>query len=260
MSGEGGPPARTAPGGAPAIRTLDLVKDFGFRRVLDGVSLEVARGRFLALFGPNGAGKTTLIRILTTLSRPTSGSAEIGGVRLGGGRAASIRAQIGLIAHQTLVYDGLSGMENLVFFGRLFGVARPRERAERLLREFDLWERRDDRVGTWSRGMQQRLAIARAMMHEPSILFLDEPFTGLDPSAARLLRGLLERLKQTGRSAILTTHDLDQGLALCDEWAILGGGQIAAIGSSAGTRPADLTEIYFRTTGLAGAPAPGGAP
>ncbi len=123
---------------SPAIRARGIVKDFSFRRVLDGVDLELPEGTFLTLFGPNGAGKTTLLRILTTISRPTAGEVQIGGRAVRGPAKAAIRSKIGLISHQTLLYDGLTGMENLLFFGRLYGVRDLRERAESLLREFDL--------------------------------------------------------------------------------------------------------------------------
>ncbi len=242
--------------GAPlAVRAMGIVKDFSFRRVLDDVSIEVPRWTFLTIFGPNGAGKTTLLRILTTISRPTSGRVEICGKNPWGSGKSAIRSKIGLISHQTLLYDGLTGMENLLFFGRLYGIARARGRAEDLLREFDLWGRRDDRARTYSRGMQQRLAIARALVHEPEILLFDEPFTGLDPSASRMLLSLLVRLKAAGRSAVMATHDLGEGLALGDRWAILVGGRIAASGESREITAAALAERYFEAAGVS-APAP----
>lgn len=232
-----------------AVHASDLVKDFGFRRVLDGVSLEVPRGTFLTLFGPNGAGKTTLIRILTTISRPTSGIVRIAGLTATGPGKTKIRAKIGLISHQPLLYDHLTGMENILFFARLHGLEHPRRRAEELVKQFELWPRRDDRVGTYSRGMQQRLALARALVHDPELLLFDEPFTGLDPAASRGLLGLLQDLKHAGRSAVLTTHDLPEGLALGDRWGILVGGRLVAEGESRAITAAALTERYFEATG-----------
>ena len=227
------------------MRAVYLVKEFGFRRVLDGLSLEVATGTSLALLGPNGAGKTTLLRILATLARPTSGRVEVNGLDARGRHQTAIRARIGVISHQTFLYDGLTALENLTFFARQYGVADARERAGALLAEFGLWERRDDRTGTFSRGMQQRLTIARALLHDPEILFLDEPFTGLDPAASRLLRALLERLRGSGRTLVMTTHDVAEGLALGDRWAILAGGVLADGGSCRGLAPAGLEARYF---------------
>ena len=216
---------------------------------LQSVDLQVRRGRIYGVLGPNGAGKTTLIRILASVCRPTAGRVEIDGRDVRGRDQAALRSRIGVISHQTLLYDGLTGMENLLFFGRLYGIEGPRERAEELLREFRLWERRDDRTGTYSRGMQQRLAIARALVHDPEILFLDEPFTGLDPVAARLLVSLLERLKGNGRAAVMTTHDLAEGLALSDRWAILARGRLADQGASRETDAARLEARYFEVAG-----------
>lgn len=237
-----------APGTVPsalAVWTDHLVKEFGFRRVLDGVSIAVQRGSFFTLFGPNGAGKTTLIRILTTVSRPTSGAVRIAGKDLRGGSRIEVRSKIGFLSHQTLLYDALTGLENLVFFAGLYGVNPARARAEHLLGELRLWERRNDLVGTYSRGMLQRLSIARALLHDPEILLLDEPFTGLDPDASRLLTQLLMKLREGGRSAVLVTHDLAGGLALSDRWAVLSGGRIASEGPSARTTLSELTSLYF---------------
>ena len=239
------PASPSAPAAPAAVEATDLAKDYGFRRVLDGVSIKVPAGTFYSLFGPNGAGKTTLVKILTTLSRPTAGTVRIAGEESRGPRVSWIRSRIGLISHQTLLYDGMTALENLVFFGRLYGVPRPADRAGALLTELRLWDRRHDRAGTYSRGMLQRLAIARALMHDPEILFLDEPFTGLDPAASLLLRGLLERLKEGGRSAVLVTHDLAEGLALADRWGILAFGRVAAEGRAETTTLPELTDAYF---------------
>jgi len=242
---------REEPSASPAVQAEDLVKDYGFRRVLDGVSLSVPQGTFCTLFGPNGAGKTTLVKILTTLSRPTSGTVRIAGLPVRGAETARVRSKIGFLSHQPLLYDGLTGLENLVFFARLYGVSDARTRAAALLNEMRLWERRDDFTGTYSRGMLQRLAIARALLHDPEILLLDEPFTGLDPAAARLLAGLLARLREGGRSAVVVTHDLEGGLALSDRWAILVAGRIVSEGESARTTLGEITETYFDLVGAA---------
>jgi len=238
--------ARAEPAAVPAIQAIGIVKDFGFRRVLDGVSLEVPRGSFYTLFGPNGAGKTTLIRILCSVARPTAGRAAVDGRDVRGVERGAVRAGIGLISHRTLVYDHLTGLENLLFFARLYGVPDPRERAGELLRHLDLWPRRDDAAGTYSRGMQQRLAIARALVHDPPVLFLDEPFTGLDPAATRLFSSLLERLRDERRTALMVTHDLAEGLAIGDRWGILSNGRIADSGVSRGMSEPWLADRYFQ--------------
>jgi heme exporter protein A len=240
-------PPRTDGGPVPdaAVVARGIVKEFGYRRALDGVSLEIPRGQFFALFGPNGAGKTTLMKILTSVSRPTEGTVTVAGVLLRGPTAARVRPKIGYISHHSLVYDGLTGFENLLFFGRLYGVERPAERAEQLLRDLDLWAHREDRAGTYSRGMLQRLSIARALVHDPEVLFLDEPFTGLDPAASRLLTQMLGRLRDRGRSALVATHDLAGGWSLSDRWAILARGRIVADGLSAATSETSLAETYF---------------
>ena len=227
--------------------------------MLDGLSLEIAAGTSLSLLGPNGAGKTTLLRILATLARPTSGRVEVNGLDARGRDQIAIRARIGVISHQTFLYDGLTARENLLFFARQYGVPDARGRAEGLLREFGLWERRDDRVGTFSRGMQQRLTIARAILHEPEILFLDEPFTGLDPAASRLLRALFERLRGSGRTLVMTTHSVAEGLALGDRWAILAGGVLADGGACRELTPAALEARYFEVLETAHGSAPAGA-
>jgi len=242
-------PAHPGTPPAPAIEAIGIVKDFGFRRVLDGVSLEVPRGTFYTLFGPNGAGKTTLIRILSSVARPTSGRAVVEGRDVRGAERGAVRASIGFISHRTLLYDHLTGLENLLFFARLYGVRDARERAGELLRDLDLWSRRDDAAGTYSRGMQQRLAIARALVHDPPVLFLDEPFTGLDPAAARLFSSLLDRLRDERRTALVVTHDLTEGLALGDRWGILSGGRIADSGQSRGTNDAWIADRYFQIAG-----------
>lgn len=224
----------------PALRARGIVKEFGFRRVLDDVSFDLPAGTFLALFGPNGAGKSTLLRILASLARPTSGSVEIGGENAHGRSRARTRNTIGLLSHRTLLYDDLTGLENLMFFAGLYGLGDARARAEAQLRDTGLWARRDDRVGTYSRGMQQRLAIARALIHDPTLLLFDEPFTGLDPAASERFAALLHRLKDGKRSAVLVTHDLPSGLALADRWALLADGRIRAEGATSEATAASI--------------------
>jgi ABC-type multidrug transport system ATPase subunit len=202
-----------------AIQVRRLWKFFGHFPALRGVDLDLARGRFLTVFGPNGAGKTTLIKVLSTQIRPSEGSARVGGFDVVDG-ADRVREHIGVISHNTFLYPNLTGLENLRFFGKMYRVDDFEDRARLLLEEVGLTGRRDDRAGTYSRGMQQRLSIARALLHRPDIMFLDEPYTGLDQHASRMLRGVLETLHNGERSIILTTHNLEQGLEMCDEVGI----------------------------------------
>lgn len=208
------------------IRVSRLVKNYGLQPVLRGVSLHVQRGEFLTLVGPNGAGKTTLLRIMATLGRPTAGEIHVGGWPLPAA-ADRVRSHLGLISHQPLLYAELTAEENLRFFARMYGLAEPAGRIDKVLQAVDLDNRRHDLVGEFSRGMQQRLAIARSILHEPDVLLLDEPYTGLDQSAAAMLDGLLHSVATAGRTVVMTTHDLVRGLANCDRVAILARGKIA---------------------------------
>jgi heme exporter protein A len=172
---------------------------------LADVSLRVDAGEFVMLVGPNGAGKTTLLRILATLTRPTSGEVRVDGVDLARD-AASIRRQLGFLSHRTLLYEDLTAEQNLRFYARMYGLSEVSARVTQLLAQVGLTERRDDLVRTFSRGMQQRLAVARAILHRPRILLLDEPYTGLDPLAVETLEMLLETLVDAGTTILLTTH------------------------------------------------------
>ena len=209
----------------PLVVIQGLSKRFGPTWALREIDLALAAGTFLTIFGPNGAGKTTLIRILATLSRPSSGQVYVAGVPLMKAGAA-LRRVIGLVTHQTLLYPDLNAEENLRFYSRLYDVPDPEERIEMALERVGLTARRYSLVREFSRGMQQRLSIARAILHDPVLLLLDEPYTGLDPEAAETLDGILRELMDQGRTLILTTHNLARGLALCDEVAILARGRL----------------------------------
>jgi heme exporter protein A len=208
------------------IEIHKLVKAFGNRAVLKGVDLTVSEGEFLILVGPNGAGKTTLMNVISTLTRPTGGWVHIAGYDLADG-AVQLRRQIGLVSHKTLLYDDLSAEQNLRFYARMYEVDDADARIETVLRRVGLWGRQRDPVRTYSRGMQQRLAIARSMLHDPPILLLDEPDTGLDQHAAAMLTDLLHEVGATRRTMLMTTHNLERGLELGDRVAILAGGRIA---------------------------------
>lgn len=234
------------------IEVRALTKTFGLNPVLRGLDLDVPRGEFLALLGPNGSGKTTLLRILGALARPTSGTVRVGGWELPG-EAEFVRAQLGVVSHLPLLYDTLTAEENLLFFARIYNLPREtrRERVDTVLRRVGLARRARDVVATYSRGMQQRLAIARAILHDPAVLLLDEPYTGLDQDAAALLDELLHEVAIGGRTVIMTTHDLRRGHALADRIAILSRGKIAFDAPCREVDPDALPALYADTTGAA---------
>jgi heme exporter protein A len=233
------------------IEVRDLVKSFGGKVALDGLDLDVAEGEFLTLVGPNGAGKTTFIRILSTLTRPTRGSVRVAGYDLGK-QGSAVRRRIGLASHQTLLYDDLSAEENLRFYGRMYDVPDLEEGITTLLQRVDLDHRRHDLVRTFSRGMQQRLSLARALLHDPAILLLDEPYTGLDQQAAEVLREVLVSLGGRSRTVLMTTHNLERGLELCDRAAILFNGRIVHQAIGDGLDVASFREAYRGSTEVSG--------
>ena len=200
-----------------AIETDRLSRAFGSLVAVEELTLAIPRGAVFGFLGPNGAGKTTTVRLLTGLIAPTGGTAVVAGHRLGVADEA-IRRSVGLLTESPGLYDRLSALQNLIFFGRLYGLAtgRARDQARRYLRLMGLWERRDDPVGGFSKGMRQKLAIARALLHEPAVIFLDEPTVGLDPEAARTVRGVIKELRAEGRTIFLTTHNLPEADELCD--------------------------------------------
>ena len=214
----------------PIIQVRDLRKDFGYLQALSGVSFDLNKGEFLTIFGPNGAGKTTLIKVLAGLTRPTSGSAHIDGFDALESNT-ELRSQIGVISHATCLYPDLTALENLLFYAKLYGLDDPEKRADESIREAGLQLRRHDPVRTYSRGMQQRMAIARATLHDPSVLFLDEPFTGLDLRATNALKDHLHDLHTGKRTIIMTTHDMSCGLELCDRVAIQNKGRFLLLES-----------------------------
>lgn len=204
-----------------------LVKRFGLKTVLKGLDFTADAGEFVGLLGPNGAGKTTLLRILASLSRPTMGMVSVAGFRLPQ-QAAGVRANLGVLSHQTLLYGNLSGEENLQFFGRMYAVTNLEARITEVLKLVDLNRRRRDLVRTYSRGMAQRLAIARAMIHDPGILLLDEPYTGLDQDASLVLDTILKQIAAQGRTVVMTSHDLVRIADLCSRFDVLSRGKIIA--------------------------------
>ncbi len=213
--------------GRVILRARKITKAFGNFTVLKGIDLDLRQGEFITLLGPNGAGKTTLLRILATLARPTSGTIEIAGIPLKEAKA-SIRGLLGVISHQTYLYEDLTARENLMFYGKLYDVPDLAGRVAEMLQKVGLERRANDRVRTFSRGMQQRLSIARAILHNPPVLLLDEPDTGLDRQAAEMLQEVIKELATGGepRSVIMTTHNLERGLAMANRVIVLGSGRI----------------------------------
>jgi heme ABC exporter ATP-binding subunit CcmA len=247
--------ADTQAGGAPndegsqrgrhpqAIVVERLTKVFDARPVLRGVSFTLGQGRTLALLGPNGAGKSTLLRILATLSRPTGGRVTVMGHDLAR-EANAARWAIGYLGHQTGLYDELTARENLLFFARMYGLRDGAKRADALLARVGLRARANDRVGKFSRGQAQRLALARGMLHDPAVLLLDEPDTGLDEDALALLSELLDERTRQGQTTLFTTHQLARGLAQSHQTLVLLRGRVAYDGPSAALDLAAVRDLY----------------
>ncbi|MCA9743064.1 ABC transporter ATP-binding protein [candidate division KSB1 bacterium] len=213
-------------GGPGVIEVTGLTKSFGTLYALRGIDLSIDEGTSLSIFGPNGAGKSTFIRILSTLSNGTSGKVTIAGMDISK-EPQKVRCRLGVISHSTYLYDELSAEENLRFYGTMYELDTLDERVASVLNEVGLFERREDRVRTYSRGMQQRLSIARAMLHQPDILYLDEPYTGLDQHASKMLTEWLSKLRSQKRTIVLVTHDITHGLAFADRAAIFLRGKVA---------------------------------
>lgn len=233
------------------IEVRGLTKAFGPLPVLRKLDLSVARGEFLALLGPNGSGKSTLLRLLSGLSKPTGGDIRIGGWELPR-EAAAVRAQIGLVSHKPLLYEALTARENLEFFSRLYRLpsSTRKARIDELLDQVGLAHRDRDRVRTFSRGMQQRLSIARALLHEPHILLLDEPYTGLDQDASATLDNLLRDAHAKGHTIVMVTHQVDRAAMLANRVAILSRGNIVYDTPTDHLDPSILAADYSRTTSM----------
>ncbi|MCP4166413.1 MAG: heme ABC exporter ATP-binding protein CcmA [Chloroflexi bacterium] len=230
------------------VEIKGLRKSFGRHRVLRGVDLSIDTGSSVVLLGPNGAGKTTLLRILSTLSRPTSGQVMVAGVDVTS-NPEGIRQYLGLVGHAPLLYDDLTAAENLEFYARLYGMKQADARIDELLRRVGLYNRRKDPVRTYSRGMVQRMAIARALLHNPPILLLDEPDTGLDPQAAEMMTDLLREIGGSERTLLMTTHHLERGLDLADRVVILNGGTLVYDAAASELSYEDLRPLYDKYVG-----------
>jgi ABC-2 type transport system ATP-binding protein len=197
------------------IKTENLTKKFEQITAVENLSLEIPEGEVFGFLGPNGAGKTTTVRMLTSLISPTQGSASVNGFTIGQ-QDIDIRRSVGLLTETPGMYDNLSAERNLDIYARLYEVQDPAGQVEKYLRFLGLWERRGDPAATFSKGMKQKLAIARALLHEPRTVFLDEPTAGLDPEAARLVRDFILEIKEQGRTIFICTHNLDEADRLCD--------------------------------------------
>ena len=197
------------------IKTEKLTKKFGAITAVESLDLEIREGEVFGFLGPNGAGKTTTVRMLTSLIGPSSGTAVVNGFQVGK-QDQNIRRSVGILTETPGMYDNLSAQRNLEIYAHLYEVKDIPGTIEHFLRLFGLWERRQDEAGTFSKGMRQKLAIARALLHEPRIVFLDEPTAGLDPEASRLVRDAILELKKQGRTIFMCTHNLDEADRLCD--------------------------------------------
>ena len=226
------------------ISVTNVHKRFGRKRVLSGVELSVEQGQVVALLGANGAGKSTLMRMIAGLGKPDRGDVVLGGASLRK-TGHEPRRYIGLVSHAPLLYDNLSAWENLAFFAQMYDLQDPGARIEAVLRAVDLWARRRDPVRTYSRGMTQRLAIARAVLHDPPVLLLDEPDTGLDQASAEMLSRLIRELGAANRAILLTTHNLERALLWADSVRLLADGKIVLCEQTANLNDASLRKVML---------------
>jgi heme exporter protein A len=227
------------------IEVRKLVKRFGLKTVLRDLDFHVEPGEFVALLGPNGTGKTTFLRILASLSRPTLGYISIAGHSLPD-QSAAVRRSLGVVSHLPLLYGDLTAEENLRFYGRMYDVPALEARITEVLKMVGLENRRGDLVRTFSRGMQQRLAIGRAVLHDPEVMLFDEPYTGLDQDASTMLDEVLKTVGTRGRTVVMTSHDLTRAEYLCTRFDVLSRGVIAASASRERLGAGNLLSFYRR--------------
>jgi len=225
------------------IEVKKLVKRFGMKVVLRGLDFQVEAGEFVALLGPNGAGKTTFLRILASLSRPSLGLVSVAGFELPS-QSAAVRQRLGVVSHLPLLYGDLTAEENLQFYGHMYNIQALNQRIDEVLDLVGLLPRRRDMVRTFSRGMQQRLAIGRAVLHNPEVMLFDEPYTGLDQDASEMLDGVLKNVAAAGRTVVMTSHDLARAEDLATRFDILSRGVIAASATHAQLGSSNLLTFY----------------
>lgn len=231
-----------------ALEVKKLTKVFGDRKALDNVSFSLPQGAFLSIFGPNGAGKTTMLRMLSTLARPTSGAIRV--MRLDAKEDPDkVRDHIGLISHNSMLYPDLTAMENMMFVARLYGIIDPEARVRELLRAVELDHRRFDMVRTFSRGMTQRLSIARALINDPDVVFLDEPYAGLDPHAVEIFDELIGGLREE-RTFVMVSHDLQKGFSACTHAMMLARGRVMVCAPKDELDFDEFKGLYRETVGM----------
>jgi heme exporter protein A len=231
-----------------ALEVRELSRTFGARKALDRVSFELPAGAFLSIFGPNGAGKTTMLKVLSTLTVPSKGSARVLGLDVVED-AVELREQIGFISHNPLLYPDLTAEENLEFFADLYCIDDPKARVKELLTAVELNHRKLDAVRTYSRGMIQRLSIARALLHKPEVIFLDEPYSGLDPHAMDILDSLIASVREE-HTFVMISHDLQKGLELCSHALILAKGKVVLFEEREAIDPDAFASTYRATVGM----------
>lgn len=227
------------------IQAIGLTKTIGHKDILKGIDLHIPEGQFVTVFGPNGAGKSTLLKTLALISKPTSGEVIINGMNTKG-NPEIIRRQIGVISHHTFLYENLTARENLTFYGRMYRVPDLKNRIFEVLSQVGLEFSLNDPIRTFSRGMQQRLAIARAILHDPAILYLDEPYTGLDPHAIQILNNVLHQLNLNKRTVFLITHNFEEGFTLSDRVLFVVKGRIAYDGKKDALTRDELKNLYLQ--------------
>ncbi|MBP3866913.1 MAG: ABC transporter ATP-binding protein [Eggerthellaceae bacterium] len=231
-----------------AIEVKHLSKAFGVRKAVDDVSFALPEGSFLSIFGPNGAGKTTLLRVLATLARPTAGEASIAGIDIKE-NPDDARGRIGLISHQSMLYPDLTAEENLLLYAQLYGVVDPQARVDELLDAVGLSHRRLDLVRTFSRGMTQRVSIARALVHDPDVVFLDEPYSGLDPHAVDIFDALIDQVRGD-RTFVMVSHDLVKGFSMCTHALVLARGRVVTFAKRDDLDFDEFSKLYRDTVGM----------
>jgi len=230
--------------GERLVEARGLRRSFGRSEALRGADFDLDRGEVLALIGPNGAGKTTLLRIVAGLLRPSEGTLKFFGIEADRSRQEAL-ARLGFLTHQPYLYEDLSGVENVSFFARLYGLPEPVAAARRALARVGIEDdRANQAVANLSRGLKQRVGLARALVHGPELLLFDEPFSGLDPDAVAALVSVLREHRAAGRTALVTTHDLEQARALADRVVMLHRGRIAFVAPTSGFAPGDLERRY----------------